>query len=749
MRIKLLYVFAVVAISQMVHAQSATSNIWYFGANAGLNFNLSPPIPLADGKLNTTEGCASICDTLGNLLFYTDGVTIWDRAHNSMPNGKDLAGGASSSQSAQILKKPGNNALYCLFTVAQEVGKRGFSYYEIDMNANNGFGDVILGHERLQTNTAEKIAYTQHVNGQDFWVLVRGFRPENIHAYLLTENGLSDSPVSSNASIGIWSGVDVESAMGCMKLSHDGGLLAVNHFKQGITALYQFDNNTGETTPIEYFYSGINAYGLEFSPNNRWLYVTARDFTGEALFQIDMKADDRVKTKTVIYRSEHKRATEIELGSLQLGPDGKIYLAHFKKSYLSAILEPNNQGSNCGFQLKQVKLDKSTKSMMGLPNLAYPNLPANFKYINNCEGQPVKFNASHLIHDSLEWLFGDKDAPQNAKGSILPKATHTYTKAGEYKVRLLVKNNNNQEEYVQTIKILPSPKPSLGEDVSLCEHKAQIIGTSPEKDVRYIWNTGEEGPSLTVNTSGRYILTADLRGCISRDTIDVTFIHDDANYLGNDTVVCEGDSLKLKAPLGNTIEWFDGSAKEEMLIKKAGSYWLKVSNEHCSTTDTIHIREEALPISYLPSDTQMCAGSKWSLKVAPKHYMDVGLEKVKIDEIKFTGTYNLRVENDYCISYHQLHVSHIECPYSFEVPSVVSPNGDGYNDKFQPSSIQNIDSFHLQVFNRWGQVLFETDDVHFKWDMKHMSASTVFWKASYRNHKGEDFATSGSLLIVR
>lgn len=749
MRIKLLYVFAVVAMTQMVHGQSATSNIWYFGANAGLNFNLSPPIPLADGKLNTTEGCASICDTLGNLLFYTDGVTVWDRTHNIMPNGQNLAGGPSSSQSAQILKKPGDNALYCLFTVAEEIGKRGFCYYEIDMAANNGFGDVVKSKEQLQTNAAEKIAYTKHINDRDFWVLVRGFRPENIHAYLLTENGLSNTPISSNASIGIWSGFDVESAMGCMKLSHDGALLAVNHFKQGITTLYAFDNNTGETTPIEYFYSGINAYGLEFSPNNRWLYVTARDFTGEALFQFDMNADDRVKTKTVIYRSERKGATEIELGSLQLGPDGKIYLAHFKRSYLSAVLEPNNQGSDCGFQLKQVKLDKSTKSMMGLPNLAYPNLPINFKYINTCEGQPVKFNASHLVHDSLEWLFGDHDAPQNAKGSILPKATHTYTKAGEYKVRLLVKNNNNQKEYIQTIKILPSPKPSLGDNVSLCEPKEQTIGTAPEKDVRYIWNTGEEGPSLTVNESGRYILTADLKGCISRDTIDVTFIHDDANYLGNDTVVCEGDSIVLAAPLNNTVEWSDGSTQEKMTIKKAGSYWLKVSNEFCSTTDTVRIREEVLPKSYLPTDTQMCIGSKWSLKVAPKHYMDVGLEKVKIDEINFTGTYNLRVENEYCVSYHELNVSHIECPYSFDLPNVVSPNGDGYNDLFQPLNVENIYSFQLQIYNRWGQVLFETDDVHFTWDLKHLSASTVFWKASYQNHKGEDFATSGSLLIVK
>jgi hypothetical protein len=83
------------------------SQKWYFGSNAGLDFSTNPPTPLTNGMLNTIEGCATICDALGNLLFYTDGSTVYDQTHAVMANGTGLSGNSSSTQSAIIVKKPG------------------------------------------------------------------------------------------------------------------------------------------------------------------------------------------------------------------------------------------------------------------------------------------------------------------------------------------------------------------------------------------------------------------------------------------------------------------------------------------------------------------------------------------------------------------------------------------------------------------------------------------------------------------
>lgn len=72
---------------------------------------------LTNGQLNTLEGCATIADTTGSLLFYTDGITVWNRNHVPMPNGSGLLGNPSSTQSGIIVPYPGNTDLYYVFTV--------------------------------------------------------------------------------------------------------------------------------------------------------------------------------------------------------------------------------------------------------------------------------------------------------------------------------------------------------------------------------------------------------------------------------------------------------------------------------------------------------------------------------------------------------------------------------------------------------------------------------------------------------
>ena len=99
-----------------VNNNGREGNIWYFGQYAGLDFNTGTPIAITDGQLNTLEGCASIADNNGDLLFYTDGMTVYDRNHSIMSNGTGLLGNSSSSQSGIIVKKPGSLATYYIFT---------------------------------------------------------------------------------------------------------------------------------------------------------------------------------------------------------------------------------------------------------------------------------------------------------------------------------------------------------------------------------------------------------------------------------------------------------------------------------------------------------------------------------------------------------------------------------------------------------------------------------------------------------
>src|SRR5690349_5294703 len=99
-----------------IYSQSY-ANWWYFGQNAGVTFQTGSPVAVSGGQINTIEGTAAISDAAGNRLFYTEGVTVWNRNHIPMPNGTGLMGDPSSTQSAVIVQKPGSTTIYYIFTV--------------------------------------------------------------------------------------------------------------------------------------------------------------------------------------------------------------------------------------------------------------------------------------------------------------------------------------------------------------------------------------------------------------------------------------------------------------------------------------------------------------------------------------------------------------------------------------------------------------------------------------------------------
>src|SRR5687767_9652562 len=115
------------------------NNIWYFGSNAGIDFNSGSPVAIAGGQVNTIEGSAGICNAAGQLLFYSDGTFVWDRNHNIMPNGSGLLGDGSSTQSAVICADPAGPNLYYIFT-ADQGGyggpNQGINYSKVDMTLN-------------------------------------------------------------------------------------------------------------------------------------------------------------------------------------------------------------------------------------------------------------------------------------------------------------------------------------------------------------------------------------------------------------------------------------------------------------------------------------------------------------------------------------------------------------------------------------------------------------------------------------
>ena len=195
-KIKFCIVVLTLLTSRLLHAQKE-GNIWYFGVNAGLDFNSGAPHALTNGVLSTLEGSSSIADVNGNLLFYTDGITVYNNNHLQMPNGSGLLGHWSSTQSALIVPQPESSNIYYIFTTYFQ-GGFGFYYSIVDMSLQGGLGDVTTKNIALFNPVTEKQTAVRHENGCDLWVITHEYRTLNFRAYLVNDAWIDTTPVISS-----------------------------------------------------------------------------------------------------------------------------------------------------------------------------------------------------------------------------------------------------------------------------------------------------------------------------------------------------------------------------------------------------------------------------------------------------------------------------------------------------------------------------------------------------------------------
>ncbi len=335
---------------------------WVFGNNVGLDFSSGSPIVFSGSKLMTTEGCASISNSKGAMLFYTDGITVWNRNNQQMPNGDSLKGDPSSTQSGVAVPMPGNPNIYYLFTIDAEGGQNGFCYSKIDMSKANGLGDVVEKNTLVKTPSTERITAVRHRNRKDFWILTHAYNSDEFVAYLLTATGLSTNPVIS--AVGI-SHDELDNTIGYMKISPDGSQLAVAIKEMHSFQLFDFDNQTGVVShPISFqLEKGSKAYGIEFSPNGSLLYVTAGG-KGK-IYQVNLQAGSKeaiIASLQIIGTSSNSRW----IGALQVGIDGKIYVSEYESPKLSVINNPNVVGKQCNFESDAISLGSGV-CQLGLP----------------------------------------------------------------------------------------------------------------------------------------------------------------------------------------------------------------------------------------------------------------------------------------------------------------------------------------------------------------------------------------------
>lgn len=381
---RIVVIAIVLLVAADTHAdRDHSGDNWYFGSNGGVTFINGVPEPLAGGQINQPEGCATISDSDGNLLFYTDGIKVWNANHAEMPNGTGLLGNPSATQSAVVVPDPGDADRYYIFTVQATSPDDGFNYSVVDMTLDGGKGDVVVASKNtnLMAVCSEQVTASPHANGTDIWVIARPKGNNEFHAFLVTESGVETTPVVSNAGTACSAGGEV----GYLKASPTGDKLAMAYYMGNTAEVYDFDSGTGAVSAaINLGTYGSGCYGIEFSQSGNVLYVT--EF-GTQLLQFDLTADDIPASKQVI--TGNKRS--VSVSALQLAPDGKIYGSMSGQSKLAVIDQPELLGNDCGFTADGPTIAGACQ--FGLPTFIQSFFAAEAGFTIN-ENESLEFVAS-------------------------------------------------------------------------------------------------------------------------------------------------------------------------------------------------------------------------------------------------------------------------------------------------------------------------------------------------------------------
>jgi len=590
---------------------------WFFGQGVGLNFNTTPPTPYQLRGTNFysagREGSTSMCDSSGNLLFYTNGDSVYNRQHAILKNSKSLENRQSYSalQSCMALPIYGKSNKYFLFKGVSSEGRgngnKNMSYSVIDMNEDGGLGGMIAKDSFLPLTPNECFGVTQHANGIDYWIACVG-KPEGLNNNAIFTCVRTTGETVSSTLVSQDLGDYVGSTFFPFKFSPDAEKVLTHRFwdrniipgqSTQVNVLYKFDNKTGEVSD-RITIIGLGLYS-EFSANGQFLYL--QKFNG-GLYQI-VQYDLSIWNSTAIQNSAtvvHTLTTNIELSGMQLGPDHKIYIFSKLQSYLDVINSPNKKGINCNLVAQGI----SWPSLGSTIEYGVPYYPS-FWFANNlflnigedtiiCEGDSLLLTFYADNFASWNWSNG-----QNEKDTLIVKNTGTYWLEGI---------SNTGEIIRDSISVIVGPKQKLylGPDTAFCGY-FQFLIDAGVRYKGYLWDDGRTTSSIVVDTAGQFsVLVTDSNFCDDTDTVEVEQLKRPNIEIIPDTVNCEYIELSVIQDSGIDYSWNDGTKGPLIRIIDTGTYVIQAMNKFCEINDTVNINFLPKPEINLGPDTVLCLG---------------------------------------------------------------------------------------------------------------------------------------------
>jgi gliding motility-associated-like protein len=270
------------------------------------------------------------------------------------------------------------------------------------------------------------------------------------------------------------------------------------------------------------------------------------------------------------------------------------------------------------------------------------------------------------------------------------------------------------------VNVLHLPQINLGNDTAFCIGE-QLVLNAGEGFLTYLWNNNSTENSLTVTDTGMYWVAVGNDCGIVIDTLIITDIYPiPVIDLGPGGPICDDPPLYLDAGNpGSTYIWSTGENTQTITPEFSGYYAVTVTNNHnCTNNQNITLELVSSPQVNLGSDTLLCYGDELLLDVTHTYSTYIWHDGTTLPQflVNQEGHYFV-ISTNFCgIDQDTIIVNYSDCICEVYIPNAFTPNNDGLNEIFIPQTMCHILDYQLVIFNRWGQIVYNSNDIQSGWD---------------------------------
>ncbi|MFT6322602.1 MAG: gliding motility-associated-like protein [Halieaceae bacterium] len=325
--------------------------------------------------------------------------------------------------------------------------------------------------------------------------------------------------------------------------------------------------------------------------------------------------------------------------------------------------------------------------------------------------------------------------------------------AGTYWVNVSIGNCQSSDTLI--VDMIDYPIADLPSDSFACEGD-NIIFDVTQNNVTYLWNDNSTNPTLSISQSAQVWVEVSNFCGVDSDTTNIYVNPYPIVNLGNDTSICDGESLtKDVFNVGGVYDWSDGTSLQAFEFTSSGIYSVTVTSNFCATADTFNLTVFEMPDVNLGVDTLICIKAIYEMTVIDSfdsiYWMDGSTESTYI--VQESGAQWVEVTNEICKGSDTVWVSMENCETYVEMPNVFTPNEDGVNEVFSPIYTVGIIEMHTTIFDRWGKVVFETNNPKINWNGTNkggekMPDGVYFWTADIIGIDAENYAQNGTVTFI-